>query len=219
MSQPNILFLMTDQQRWDALSCATGANAWVHTPNLDRLAAEGIRFTRCVTNSPVCIPMRVSLATGRYPHNTHIWENMRHDMPPDTPTWMQAIRAAGYEPAAAEQAPDAERDRHEREPRALRRDLIFAAAFALPLLLISMTPMVLPGVRDLMLRLRPSPIWDWRQLALATPVLLWSGRRFVTRGWAELRHLTPGMDTLALPLLAKRGPNTQMEARMVLTSS
>jgi len=110
----------------------------------------------------------------------------------------EAIRAAGYEPAAAEQAPDAERDRHERELRALRRDLIFAAAFALPLLLISMGPMVLPGVRDLMLRLAPAPVWDWLQLALATPVLLWSGRRFVTRGWAELRHLSPGMDTLVL---------------------
>jgi len=96
MPRPNILFLMTDQQRWDALSCATGTNAWVHTPNLDRIASEGIRFTQCVTNSPVCIPMRVSLATGRYPHNTRIWENMKHDMPPETPTWMQAIRAAGY---------------------------------------------------------------------------------------------------------------------------
>jgi choline-sulfatase len=87
---------MTDQQRWDALSCAADGTAWVDTPNLDRIASEGIRFTRCVTNSPVCIPMRVSLATGRYPHNTRIWENLNHDMPPDTPTWMQAIRAAGY---------------------------------------------------------------------------------------------------------------------------
>jgi Cu+-exporting ATPase len=110
----------------------------------------------------------------------------------------QAIRGAGYEPAAAEQAPDAERGRQERELRALRRDLIFAAAFALPLLLVSMAPMILPGVRDLMLRLAPAPMWDWLQLALATPVLLWSGRRFATRGWAELRHLSPGMDTLVL---------------------
>ena len=110
----------------------------------------------------------------------------------------QAIRQAGYEPAAADEAPNAEQSRQERELRALRRDLIFAAAFTLPLVLISMAPMVLPSVRALMLELAPQTIWDWLQLALATPVLLWSGRRFVTRGWAEVRHLSPGMDTLVL---------------------
>ncbi|MCG6941661.1 MAG: heavy metal translocating P-type ATPase [Thiohalocapsa sp.] len=110
----------------------------------------------------------------------------------------QAIRAAGYEPAAADAAPDAEHARHERELRALRRDLIFAAALTVPLLLISMAPMFLPGVRALLLKLAPLPAWDWIELALATPVLLWSGRRFITRGWAELRHLSPGMDTLVL---------------------
>jgi choline-sulfatase len=99
MTQPNILFLMTDQQRWDALSCARargGARGWVRTPHLDRIAAEGVCFSRCVTNSPVCIPMRVSLATGHYPHNTRIWGNLAYDMPSQTPTWMQAIRDAGY---------------------------------------------------------------------------------------------------------------------------
>ena len=93
MSTPNILFLMTDQQRWDAMSCSGG---WVQTPNLDRIASEGIRFTNCVTTSPVCIPSRLSLATGLYPHNTHVWNNMNHQMPAETPTWMQAVRNAGY---------------------------------------------------------------------------------------------------------------------------
>ena len=58
MSQPNILFLMTDQQRWDALGCTGG---WVNTPNLDRIAGQGVLFSRCVTNSPVCISARLSL--------------------------------------------------------------------------------------------------------------------------------------------------------------
>jgi choline-sulfatase len=94
MTRPNILFIMTDQQRWDAMGCSGG---WVQTPNLDRIAGEGIRFSNCVTNSPVCIPARVSMATGRYPHNTGIWRNLKnHDMPPETPTWMQAIREVGY---------------------------------------------------------------------------------------------------------------------------
>lgn len=93
MKIPNILFIMADQFRWDAMGCSGG---WVRTPNLDRIAAEGVRFSNCVTNSPVCVPARVSLATGLYPHNTGIWHNIEHDMSADTPTWMQAIRDAGY---------------------------------------------------------------------------------------------------------------------------
>ena len=93
MSKPNILFIMTDQQRWDAMGCSGG---WVQTPNLDRIAGEGIRFARCVTNSPVCIPARLSMATGRYPHNFGVWANTGYDMPPETAVWMQAVRGAGY---------------------------------------------------------------------------------------------------------------------------
>ena len=91
--RPNLLLIMTDQQRWEALSCASD---WVQTPNLDRLAREGVRFTNAVTTSPVCVPARLNFATGRYCHNTGVWTNAAHTMPPDTPTWMQAIRDAGY---------------------------------------------------------------------------------------------------------------------------
>ena len=84
---------MTDQQRWDAMGCSGG---WVETPNLDKIASEGVRFTNCVTTSPVCIPTRLSLATGLYPHNTGVWNNMRHTMSAETPTWMQAVQDAGY---------------------------------------------------------------------------------------------------------------------------
>jgi choline-sulfatase len=93
MPKPNILFIMTDQQRADAMGCSGG---WVKTPNLDRIAGEGVRFENAVTNSPVCIPARVSLATGLYPHNTGVWRNCPYDLPADTPTWMQAVRDAGY---------------------------------------------------------------------------------------------------------------------------
>lgn len=93
MGTPNILFLMTDQQRWDAMGCS---GDWVQTPNLDRIASEGVQFTNCVTTSPVCIPTRLSLATGLYPHNTGVWNNMGHTLLAETPTWMQAMRAAGY---------------------------------------------------------------------------------------------------------------------------
>jgi arylsulfatase len=91
--KPNILFIMCDQLRADALGC-TGN--WVKTPNIDRIAREGVRFSNCVTNAPVCIPARVSLATGHYPHNTGIWDNCPFDLPEGAPTWMSAIRDAGY---------------------------------------------------------------------------------------------------------------------------
>ncbi len=93
MASPNILLLMTDQQRWDAMGCS---GDWVETPNLDRIASEGVQFTNCVTTSPVCIPTRLSLATGLYPHNTGVWNNRGHTMLEETPTWMQAMRDAGY---------------------------------------------------------------------------------------------------------------------------
>jgi arylsulfatase len=91
--KPNILFIMCDQLRADALGCA---GTWVKTPNIDRIARGGVRFSNCVTTSPVCIPARISMATGRYPHNTGIWSNGRFDLPKGTPMWMSAIRDAGY---------------------------------------------------------------------------------------------------------------------------
>lgn len=91
--KPNILLLMCDQLRADALGC-TGN--WVNTQNVDRIAREGVRFTNCVTNSPVCLPARISLATGHYPHNTGVWDNCPFELPEGTPTWMSAIREAGY---------------------------------------------------------------------------------------------------------------------------
>ena len=93
MTHPNILFIMTDQQRWDAMSCA---GDWVNTPHLDRIAAEGVRFTYCITTTPICIPARVTLATGHYPHNNNVWDNIRYAMPEDVNTWMRAIRDLGY---------------------------------------------------------------------------------------------------------------------------
>jgi arylsulfatase len=91
--KPNILLIMCDQLRADALGC-TGS--WVKTPHIDRVAREGIRFTNCVTNSPVCLPARISMATGHYPHNTGVWDNCPYELPEGTPTWMSAIRDVGY---------------------------------------------------------------------------------------------------------------------------
>ncbi|HEX7187546.1 MAG TPA: sulfatase-like hydrolase/transferase [Actinomycetes bacterium] len=91
--QPNILLVMTDQQRWDALGCVSD---WVRTPHMDRIAAEGVLFRQAYTNSPLCIPARVSLSLGRYPHNHGVWGNRRYTLPASAPTWMRAVQEAGY---------------------------------------------------------------------------------------------------------------------------
>ena len=91
MRKPNILLIMTDQQRWDALGTVS---PWMGTPNMDRIAREGVQFTNCITTSPLCIPARRAMATGLYAHVTGVWVN--RFTPLDTPTWMSCIRDAGY---------------------------------------------------------------------------------------------------------------------------
>ncbi len=66
-SPPSILFLMTDQQRWDCVGA--NGNRLIQTPNLDRLAARSANFSRAFVASPVCVPSRISFFTGRYAHS------------------------------------------------------------------------------------------------------------------------------------------------------
>lgn len=62
---------------------------------MDRLAAQGVRFTRAFTNSPLCVPARISLATGLYPHNNNCWQGLT-ELLPGADTFMKRLRAAGY---------------------------------------------------------------------------------------------------------------------------
>ena len=113
-------------------------------------------------------------------------------------TIAQAVRQAGYQPsarasagAAAEPAPE------DTDTAGLRRDALFAAALTVPLVLMAMGRM-LPGVSGVMLALLPEQAWLWLELLLATPVQFYAGGRFYRRGWAELRHLNPGMNSLVM---------------------
>jgi arylsulfatase A-like enzyme len=64
VDRPNILFLLTDDQRWDAMGCA--GNPIIETPNLDRLAREGVRFTNMFCTTSICAVSRASFLTGEY---------------------------------------------------------------------------------------------------------------------------------------------------------
>lgn len=70
---PNILWICTDRQRWDTLGCM--GNPHVKTPNIDRLAANGILFRNAFSQCPVCSPSRASFLTGRYPSTTRLNRN------------------------------------------------------------------------------------------------------------------------------------------------
>ena len=93
MERPNILLIMPDQHRGDCLSCS--GHPVVQTPNIDRIASEGINFTRTYTQSPICVPARAGLITGRYPHQIGIVHN-RAFLRPDTPNLLHALHGAGY---------------------------------------------------------------------------------------------------------------------------
>lgn len=73
MSPRQLIFIMTDTQRQDMVGCY--GNPAMHTPGLDRLAAQGVRFDRAYTCQPVCAPARAALFTGTFPHTNGVWAN------------------------------------------------------------------------------------------------------------------------------------------------
>jgi len=92
-ARPNVLFIMADQFRHDYLGCAGGD--FVRTPNIDRIAAAGVRFTRCCTNSPLCAPARIALATGMQVTRTGTMDNHSF-LPGNLTTYYQRLRDDNY---------------------------------------------------------------------------------------------------------------------------
>ncbi|WP_149304814.1 sulfatase-like hydrolase/transferase [Pareuzebyella sediminis] len=70
VQKPNIILIFIDDMGWTDLSCFGNTDA--QTPNIDRLAAEGLRFNQFYVNSPICSPSRVAISTGTYPQRWHI---------------------------------------------------------------------------------------------------------------------------------------------------
>jgi arylsulfatase A-like enzyme len=96
--RPNIIFLMDDQHRWDALGLL---NPQVKTPTLDKLAKEGIFFNQAVCQAPMCVPSRNSLMFGLYPNQTRVYRNSDGLKDEEVPgkTLAQYFKSAGYETA------------------------------------------------------------------------------------------------------------------------
>ena len=93
---PNIVVLMADQHRADMMGCA--GDSGVLTPNLDRLASEGTRFSRVSCQGPLCMPARASFMSERYVRDHGVYTNWA-EIPEDSPTYTWALRDAGYHTA------------------------------------------------------------------------------------------------------------------------
>jgi len=91
--KPNIICIFSDQQRWDTLGCY--GQTLPISPNLDRMAEEGVRFEHAFTCQPVCGPVRAALQTGKYPTQVGCEVNHRH-LPLDADTLARRMKAAGY---------------------------------------------------------------------------------------------------------------------------
>ena len=94
--RPNFLVIMSDQHRRSAMGCM--GDALAVTPTMDRLAERGVVFENFYSNSPLCLPARMSFLTSRHPHEIECWGNC-DSLGSDVPTFAHALGAAGYETA------------------------------------------------------------------------------------------------------------------------
>jgi choline-sulfatase len=93
MKPTNLLFIMSDEHSKRVLGC--NGHPMIKTPNLDRLARRGVRFTDAYCNSPICVPSRASFQTGRYVHAIRFWDNaIAYDG--SVPSWAHRLKGAGH---------------------------------------------------------------------------------------------------------------------------
>ncbi len=98
LAPPNLVLIIADDLAWDDVGCY--GHPTIRTPNLDRLAREGMRFTKGFVTAASCSPSRASMITGRYPHNTDA-EELHWAVPKAQVTFVEKLREAGYWTAAA----------------------------------------------------------------------------------------------------------------------
>jgi len=97
-TKPNIIFILGDDLGWAELGCY--GNTFNETPNIDRLASQGMRFTDAYAAAPVCSPYRAALMTGQYPARVGITDYLRpndaNHLSTDQTTLAEALKASGY---------------------------------------------------------------------------------------------------------------------------
>jgi choline-sulfatase len=94
MRPTNLLIVLSDEHSRRILGCY--GNAIVRTPTLDALAARGTRFASAYCQTPICVPSRASLATGRYAHALGAWDNGTPYVGGEAASWGHRLAAQGY---------------------------------------------------------------------------------------------------------------------------
>src|SRR5262245_50649664 len=94
--RPNVLVIVTDDMRWDCMSCA--GHTHLKTPHMDRLAQEGIFFKNAFCTTSLCSPSRASILSGLYAHRHGVRDNFT-EFPPQLPSIASLLRQAGYSTA------------------------------------------------------------------------------------------------------------------------
>lgn len=97
-ARPNFILFIADDMAWD--DCEAYGHPHIKTPNLDKLAREGMRFDSAFLTCSSCSPSRSSTITGRYPHNTGA-RQLHQPLPAEQVTFVELLKAAGYYTAQA----------------------------------------------------------------------------------------------------------------------
>ena len=96
--RPNLLYIHSDQHNPFVTGCY--GDTVVETPHLDRLAGRGVVLDTVYCPSPICVPSRMSMLSGRFPHGNEVWTN-NHSLDTSIPTMAHAMGAVGYRPRPA----------------------------------------------------------------------------------------------------------------------
>ncbi|WP_261342957.1 sulfatase family protein [Rosistilla ulvae] len=97
-NRPNFVLVIADDMNWD--DCGAYGHPSIRTPNIDRLANEGLRFQHAYLTTNSCSPSRASIITGKYPHNTGA-EQLHWPIPEGSRTFVAQLKSLGYYTAAA----------------------------------------------------------------------------------------------------------------------
>ncbi len=95
-ARPNILFIFTDDLTCQAMSCYGDSRKLLETPNMDRIAREGMRFDRCLVTNSICGPSRATIMTGKYSHKNGFYNNSNSNFDSSQQTFPKLVQSAGY---------------------------------------------------------------------------------------------------------------------------
>src|SRR5687768_9430134 len=98
-TRPNILFIFCDDLAYQAISTYGDSRKLLETPNIDRIAREGMRFDRCLVTNSICGPSRATILTGKYAHLNGFYNNTNSRFDGSQVTFSKLLRQAGYQTA------------------------------------------------------------------------------------------------------------------------